>query len=151
MSPLLRVLVLSVSLLLLVIILELVRRGKLREEYSLLLLLISSLILFLAIFRNVLVKAAELLGVDYTPSLLVGVAFFVTFAVQIAQGVIISSLSLKSRDLVQKVAQLEWQIRQLRNQARTIEEQQKEETDSWVTAVREMMMSTEESEEELAA
>ena len=148
MSPILRMLVLSVSFLLLVVILELVRRGKLREEYSLLLLLISSIIFFLAIFVGVLGRIADLLGVAYNPSLIFSVAFFVVLAVQVAQGVIISSLSLHSRDLAQKVAKLEWQIRQLRNH-NTLEEQQSRETAAWVTTVREMLTSAEGSEEEL--
>lgn len=107
-------------------ILELVRRGKLRERYSLLFLLVSSSIFILAIFGKVLAGTANSLEVSYRTSLLVGVAFIVTFSIQIAQGVIISSLSLHCRDLAQKVAELEWQICQLRHCARMWEKQQKE-------------------------
>jgi uncharacterized membrane protein (DUF106 family) len=141
-------LVLAVSLLLLATILELVRRGKLREEYSLLLLLISIIIFFLAIFSEVLGNTADFLDVAYDPSLLVGGAFVVTFVVQITQGVIISSLSLRSRDLAQKVAELEWQIGQLHNYATILEEQQNTDNPAWVKRLREMVVLAEESEKE---
>jgi hypothetical protein len=111
---------------------------------------ISSIILFLAIFPETLDRIADLLGVGYNPALLVGVAFLVVFAVQITQGVVISSLSLRSRDLAQKVAQLEWQIRQLRNHAQMLGEQQNGQASAWVTTVREMLTLAEESEEEIA-
>jgi uncharacterized membrane protein (DUF106 family) len=141
-------LVLAVSLSLLATILELVRRGKLREEYSLLLLLISIIIFFLAIFSEVLGNTADFLDVAYDPSLLVGGAFVVTFVVQITQGVIISSLSLRSRDLAQKVAELEWQIGQLHNYATILEEQQNTDNPAWVKRLREMVVLAEESEKE---
>ncbi len=150
MFPILRILVLSVSSLLFVAILELVRRGKLREEYSLLLLLISGIIFFLGVFGEVLVGVADFLGVNYGSSLLAGVALVVIFAVQIAQGVIISSLSLHSRDLAQEVAELEWQICQLRDYIRMLEEQQNGHPAAWVKAMREIVTSDEESEKELA-
>jgi hypothetical protein len=139
--------VVSVSLLLLVTILELVRRGRLREEYSLLLLLISSVILCLGIWGGVPAGVASFLGVTQEHTLLVGVTFVVTFIVQIVQGVIISSLSLHSRDLAQKVAELEWELAQVRNHARMVENEQGGETAAWVADLRETL--AEEGKEEL--
>ena len=137
----------SVSLLLLATILELVRRGRLREEYSLLLLLISSVILCLGIWDGVPAEVASFLGVTQGHTLLVGVTFLITFIVQIVQGVIISSLSLHSRDLAQKVAELEWELAQLRNYARTLENGHAEETTAWVADLRETLAA--EGKEEL--
>lgn len=147
MSPLLRILVVSVSLLLLATILELVRRGRLREEYSLLLLLISGVILCLGIWGGVPAEVASFLGVTHGHTLFVGATFVVTFIVQIVQGVIISSLSLHSRDLAQKVAELEWELAQVRNHARMLENEQGEETAAWVADLRETL--AEEGREEL--
>ena len=129
---------------------ELVRRGKLREEYSLLLLLISSIVLFLSISSEALDRTADLLGISYKPTLFVSMAFLVVFAVQIAQGVIVSSLSLRSRDLAQKVAELEWYLCQLRNHAQVLEEQQNGSIATWMKTTCEMLTSAEGSEEGLA-
>jgi len=107
-------------------LLELVRRGRLREKYSLLLLLIGGILLLLSIFDELLVAAADFLQIRIPPSFLVSLAFVVTFAVQIAQAVIISTLSLNTRDLAQKVAEQDWQIRQLRDCARILIEREGE-------------------------
>ena len=123
----LRILGILVRIFLVLAILELVRRGKLRERYSLLLLLIGSILLCLPLFGRALARAANSLGIRFAPSLLVSVTFVVTFVVQIVQAVIISSLSLNTRDLAQKVAELEWRIGQLHRYARMLEEEQQEE------------------------
>jgi hypothetical protein len=131
-----------------VIVLELVRRGKLREEYSLIFLLIIGLIIFLTLVERATAGIADRLDIK-SSSLLFGVVVFLIYVVQIVQGVIISSLSRYSRDLVQKLAELDWQIRQLRAYARTLEEQQSEESSAWILTVRDKLLSPEETEGEL--
>ena len=143
-----RMLVLLVSFLLLVIVLELVRRGKLREEYSLIFLLIIGLVIFLTLVERATAGIADRLDIK-SSSLLFGVVVFLIYVVQIVQGVIISSLSRYSRDLVQKLAELDWQIRQLRAYARTLEEQQSEESSAWILTVHDKLLSPEETEGEL--
>jgi hypothetical protein len=117
MSTQLQILVIVASVLLLTITLELVRRGRLREEYSLLFLAGSGTALVLAIFAGTLHKMAILLGIGYGPSLAFGVAILGLVIVQVAQGVIVSSLSVRNRDLAQMIAELEWQVSQLRRRA----------------------------------
>ena len=118
----LQVLVVLVSLFLLTITLELVRRGKLREEYSLVFLMMAGAFLVLAVFSGTLQDIALYLGIGYGPSLAFGVSIVLIVLVLVTQGVMISTLSLRNRDLAQKVAELEWQIAQLRRQASALEE-----------------------------
>jgi len=65
-----QVVAIVVSVVLLMVVLELVRRRKLVEEYSLLWIVGSLAILGLSIWRGVLDLAARQLGVYYPPSLL---------------------------------------------------------------------------------
>jgi hypothetical protein len=122
MSRQLQILVIAASLFLLTITLELVRRGRLRERYSLLLLMGPGSALVLAIFAGTLSKIALTLGIGYGPSLAFSAATVGLFAIQVAQGVIVSSLSVRNRDLAQKVAELEWHISQLCQRAHETEE-----------------------------
>jgi hypothetical protein len=113
-----------VRLFLLLAILELVRRGKLRQRYSLLFLLIGMLLLLLPLLEIILENVpATVLGIKIGPSFLVSTAFVALFVVQVAQAVIISSLSIQTRDLAQKVAELEWQLDQLREHVRSVAEE----------------------------
>jgi hypothetical protein len=121
-----RILMLVFTVFPLLIILELVRRGKLRAQYSLLLLLIGGILLTLPLFAGALARAASFLGVRIAPSLLDAVLFVLIFGIQIAQAVMISSLSIQCRDLTQKVAEQEWHLGQLRTYARMLAEQHKE-------------------------
>lgn len=59
-----------ISLVLLIITLELVRKGQLREEYSLLWLIGAAVVFFLSLFKGSLIVLSGWLGVKYAPSLL---------------------------------------------------------------------------------
>ncbi len=115
-------------------ILELVRRGKLREEYSLIFLALAGGFLLLGVFAGTLQDVAEVIGIEYGPSLAFGVSIVMIVLVLVAQGVIVSSLSLRNRDLAQKVAELEWQVAQLRRRAMELEEKPEL---SWPEPIRE--------------
>ncbi len=98
------------SLFLLLLILELVRRGKLAEEYSLLWITTGIVLLTLSIWRGLLHLFASLVGVDYPPSalFLVGLIFILLLILHFS--VIVSRLSRKNRVLAQKVALLQQKL-----------------------------------------
>jgi hypothetical protein len=134
MSWQLQFVVLIVSLLLLMTILELMRRRRLREEYSLLWLLAALLILLLILFKDLTDLLAQHLDIGHTPSLIATIAVTLLVLNQLVLSVVISSLVQKNRDVAQKVAELEWQIDQLRQRT---QEQERQESTMWSIAVEE--------------
>lgn len=108
-----QILVILFSLALILIILELIRKGRLREEYSLVWLISASVIFVLAVFRGSLQLVADWVGIEYGPSLifLIGLGF-IAF-IQLLQTVVISKLTAQNRDLAQALAILQWRVREL--------------------------------------
>ena len=100
-----------VALLLLVTVLELVRRRRLLERYALLWLLSSLVLVGLAIWRGALDKIAEQLGVAYPPNALFIVAFGFVLWLLLHFSVAISRLSDQSKLLAQRLALLEERMR----------------------------------------
>lgn len=107
-----RTIVVSVagSLILLLLVLELVRRRQLREQYALA-WLISGVILFVLSFsRTLLALVAQALGIFYPPSALFLIGFFLFLLVLLHFSVIISRQANAIKDLVQEVALLQWRV-----------------------------------------
>ena len=103
---------LGVSLLLVLFVLELVRRGHLKERYALLWLFVSGMGLLIGIFPSIIVKLSIWFGFQY---LTVVYVFSITFLLGIVLtfSVVISRLSERNRDLAQEVALLDERMRQL--------------------------------------
>lgn len=101
------------TLFLLGIIVELVRRRKLAEGYSLLWLLTGVVLLVLAMWRELLHTFSAMVGVFYPPAalFLVGFIFFLLILLQFS--VIISQMSQKNKRLAQQISLLQWQIEQI--------------------------------------
>ena len=87
-------------------VIELVRRGRLKERYSLVWLFASLLMLLLSLFRSVLEYLSRLLGIFYPPSLLFLVAFAFLLLIALHFSVVISGLSEKNKRLAQELALL---------------------------------------------
>ena len=83
MTDLVQLVSIVVSAVLLASIVELVRRGRLTEEYSLIWIVCAVALLALSLWRNLLDVAASALGVHYPPDVIAGLraggawAFFV--------------------------------------------------------------------------
>jgi len=95
-------------------VLELVRRRRLKEQYSLLWLFTSFIILILAVWRDLLEFLARFLRIAYAPSLLfiAGIAF--SFALILHYSVIISRLSSQNTRLAQEVGILHKELAEIR-------------------------------------
>ncbi len=107
---LLKLLAIVASGLLLFIVVELVRRGRLKEKYSLLWLLSGGILLIFSSSRDILEYVSRLLGIFYPPSLLFLVAFLFLLLITLHFSVVISGLSEKNKQLAQEVAILRQQI-----------------------------------------
>ena len=100
-----------VAALLLVGVIDLVRRRRLLERYALLWLLSSVVLLGLAIWRGLLDKIASQLGVASPPNALFIVAFGFVLWMLLHFSVAVSRLSDQSKILAQRLALLEERMR----------------------------------------
>jgi len=98
------------SIALLITIVELIRRGMLKERYALLWLFSVVVIFVLAIWRKLLDKVALWLGIAYPPSLLFLVAFLFLLLIILHFSVVISNLSERNKTLAQNLALLKAQL-----------------------------------------
>jgi hypothetical protein len=101
--------ILSAGVMLLVL-LELVRRRRLLERYALLWLFSALVVLALSIWRGLLEDIATLLGVAYPPNALFLIAFGFVLALLLHFSLAVSRLSDQSKVLAQRLALLEQRI-----------------------------------------
>jgi hypothetical protein len=104
-----------VSAVLLASIVELVRRGRLTEEYSLIWIVCAVALFALSLWRNLLDVAASALGVHYPPAVLLLVLTFFVVIVSLYFSVVVSRHRKDIERLVEEIALLDEQVRALRN------------------------------------
>ena len=97
----------------LVAVIELIRRGRLKEKYSLLWLFAGSVLLLLSASRDLLNYISRLLGVFYPPSLLFLLAFLFLLLITLHFSVVVSGLSEKNKQLAQELAMLRQEMDRL--------------------------------------
>ena len=95
------------SLLLLVAVLELVRRRRFLERYALLWLASGLCLLALAVWKGLLDQVAGAIGIFYAPSALFVVAFGFIMLLLLHFSVAVSRLADQSKVLAQRLALLE--------------------------------------------
>ena len=109
------------SLLLLLVVLELIRSRRLRERYALLWLLTGLVLLVLSLWRGGLNTIAGWLGVQtYPPAVLFAVASLFILAVLLHYSTVISKLSDQNVILAQRLALLEVELRERREEPASV-------------------------------
>lgn len=93
------------------VVIDFIRRGLLKEKYSLLWLALCLVVAVLAIYRRLLDVIALELGVSYAPSLLFLVAFLFVLLILLHFSVVISILHEKNKSLAQEIALLHRMIK----------------------------------------
>jgi hypothetical protein len=106
------VFVILVAVLIAVVVLAYIRKWRLREEYSLLWLLLVAAMVLLASFEGITVWVADRLDVAYAPSILYFVALAFIAAMLVHYSLEISRLSDQSRRLAQEVSLLRSRLEQ---------------------------------------
>jgi len=91
---------------LLLVVLELVRSRRLREQYSLLWICTGAVLLILSSSRHLLDRLARLIGIKYPPSALSTVGFAFGLVILLHFSVVHSSLSRQVKTLAQEIALL---------------------------------------------
>ncbi len=97
----------------LVVVIELIRRGRLKEKYSLLWLAAGSILLILSASRELLEYLSHLVGIYYAPSFLFLLAFLFLLLITLHFSVVISGLSEKNKRMAQELALLRQELREL--------------------------------------
>jgi hypothetical protein len=103
-----------VSLVLLSVVLELVRRRKLTEEYSFLWISSSLALLILSLRREILHAVARWIGVYYPPAVLLMFLIVIVFVASLCFSVIVSRQRQQIERLIEETAILSAELRDLR-------------------------------------
>ncbi len=111
---LLEALAIVVSLMLVVFIIETVRRSQLNARYAILWLGAGAALLLLSVYRPLLDYLARAVGVSYPPSLLFLVAFMFLLFIVLHYSLVISSHRDSIRRLAQTLALLEQDLEECR-------------------------------------
>jgi hypothetical protein len=107
-----RVVLAILGLVLLFLTVELIRRRRLREEYSLLWLLAGVVVLGFVVFPEVLYRISEALQLHHLTTMLLVTFLFLLFIV-LHYSTAISQISERETELAQQVALLTWQVERL--------------------------------------
>lgn len=107
-----RVTLLILSVLLLALVLELVRRGRLKERYALLWLAAAGASLLIGVLPVLIEKLAGALHVQYL-TVVFGASFVFLLSIVLGFSVIISRLSERNRELAQELALLAHRVNRL--------------------------------------
>jgi hypothetical protein len=94
----------AVCVVLILGIIELIRRGHLREEYAFVWLGSAVVFLALSIWRGLFDALARLLGIAYGPALLILVILLVGFVFLVHFSIVVSKLTGENKRLAQELA-----------------------------------------------
>ena len=106
----------AASILLFLYIFYLVRNKRIKEEYSLLWLFSSIILIFFSIWRDGLEYFAQLVGIAYPPAALFLILLLAIFLILIEFSVIISTLSDRNKTLAQEIGILKMEIEKLKKE-----------------------------------
>ena len=113
MSDPVQIIAIVTSILLLVLVIELVRRKKLSEEYSFVWIIGALALLILSIGRRVLDVVAVALGIYYPPAALILVLILFVFVASLSFSVVVSKQRRQIERLIEDAALLEARVREL--------------------------------------
>lgn len=114
----------------LVLVLEMVRRQTLREEYSLLWLGTAFVMIIVSTWRDLLHGLSDLVGIAYPPNLLFLLASLFTLLLLLYFSTVITRLTQENKKIAQEVALLRHQIERLStDEARQQEQAQQAHTE----------------------
>jgi hypothetical protein len=110
MDPRIQIISILGSGFILAVVFGLIRQRKLREEYALLWLGASLLLIIMSLWRDLLETVARIVGVAYPPSVLFLAAIVLGFLLAMHFSVSLSRLANQNKRLTQEVALLKHQL-----------------------------------------
>lgn len=118
MNPILRITILFAGTLLFIVIFRLLRRKRFREELSILWLLVSISLIFGSVADLIIDPLALALGINYPPALVFLIFFFIVVLTMFYFSIVVSDLKSKNKELSQKVALMEYRLKELTKKTR---------------------------------
>jgi hypothetical protein len=112
-TDLVQVVAVAVSTALLLLVVELVRRRRLTEEYSFIWIVCAGALLVLSLWRHAIDLAASALGVHYPPAVLLLVLTLFVFIISLYFSVVVSRQRQQIEKLVEEIALLDADLRAL--------------------------------------
>lgn len=103
-------LVLGTGLLIFLVTLQLLRRGRIPVKFSILWFIVAVILLVVGIFPNFIVLISTRIGFISMSNMLVGILIFLLFAMCIALTVVVSGQATKITLLIQEVSMLKKKI-----------------------------------------
>ena len=103
-----------------IMIFRLIVQGRLREEYSIVWIFCTVILIFFSIWRKGLEKISLLLGVYYPPSLIFLAAIFAIIVFLVHLSVVNSKLQNQIKDLSQEMAYLKKEVQTLRENSQKV-------------------------------
>lgn len=110
----LQIIAIIIALIFMFFIFRLIAKGKLREEYSFIWIVCTSLLLLFAFWRDGLDVIAKLLGIYYAPSLIFLGAIFAIVVFLVHLSIVNSKQHKQIKDLAQELALLKEEIEKSR-------------------------------------
>jgi len=109
-----QVVAILLAVLLLLLTLDLVRRKKLKEEYSVFWILLSALLVIFASWSDLLIGVTRLVGAYSANSIVFFFGFVFLVLVLLHISVVLSGSAEASKDMAQKIALLDAEIEELK-------------------------------------
>lgn len=106
------------SCLILIVVVDLIRREKLRARYSLFWLLAGVIFLIFSLWGDLLGLAARVIGIYNSTNALFFIGFVGTVVILLHFSVIISGLSLENKKLIEKLSIVSWRVEELEKSAK---------------------------------
>lgn len=110
-----QILAVTISLLIILLVVHLIRHKQLRVEYSIVWLFGSSLLIFFSVWRDFLDIVADFLGIFYAPALLLLIAILVGTLGFLHFSVKMSKQAEYNKKMAQEVALLQHRVEELSN------------------------------------
>lgn len=106
-----RIVIALLSFFLFMFVLNLIRKRRMRIEYSILWLVISSTILAASIWQKTADRFAHFIGIDYPPALFFLIAFFFMILILLHFSIEMTKLKDQNKTLVQELSLLKRSVR----------------------------------------
>jgi hypothetical protein len=105
--------VIAIAVLVVIVVVELVRRRRLMERYALLWLAAATILFVLAVWQGLLTTLSSEVGIRSPPNALFAVGFAFVVVLLLSMSLVISRLTDQNKQLAQRVALLADRLKQL--------------------------------------
>ncbi len=111
-----QILSICVGIALLIALFQLIRKNRLEEKYALLWVASALILILFSVWRSLLEKLANWVGIYYAPSALFLIALFCGVIIALHFSVVISNLTRQTKTLAQEVALLRQELEAIQHQ-----------------------------------